>query len=231
MYKIESIILTDSDKAIFQATISVAQAVAAIFGKNCEVIIHSFEDFENSIIHIENGDITGRKVGDALGSVEQKILEEICSSEGGEIESYFHTTVNGRTFKSITSPIENNSGKTIGLFCINVDLSVPAIELIENMLPKRTASSVNNHSTSFSVSISRLVKKSLDEAIDNINSKRKIAPSDKNKMVVNELYRQEIFAIKGAIDIVASEIGVSRFTIYSYIRDIKSRTKLQNDRR
>ena len=44
----------------------IATGLAAQFGDNCEVVVHDLARnvAESSIVHIENGHITGRKVGD-----------------------------------------------------------------------------------------------------------------------------------------------------------------------
>ena len=44
----------------------IAQALAAQFGPNCEVVIHDLvaKDPEKSIVYIVNGHVTGRKMGD-----------------------------------------------------------------------------------------------------------------------------------------------------------------------
>ena len=43
-----------------------AHGVAAQFGPSCEVVIHdlSGEDLEHTVVHVENGHVTGRKPGD-----------------------------------------------------------------------------------------------------------------------------------------------------------------------
>jgi predicted transcriptional regulator YheO len=44
--------------------IQLAKGITGNFGENCEVVIHDLtEDEEHSIIYIENGHVTGRKVG------------------------------------------------------------------------------------------------------------------------------------------------------------------------
>ena len=40
-------------------------------------------------------------------------------------------------------------------------------------------------------------------------------------MIIAELAEKGVFDIKGAIDIVAGEMGISKYTIYHYIREIK----------
>ncbi len=44
----------------------IAAGIAAQFGDNCEVLIHDLTDgiAQSSIVYIENGHVTGRKLGD-----------------------------------------------------------------------------------------------------------------------------------------------------------------------
>jgi len=46
--------------------ISLAKTIAEMFGKKCEVLIHDFSNPQHSIIAIENGPVTGRKIGDPI---------------------------------------------------------------------------------------------------------------------------------------------------------------------
>lgn len=71
-------------------------------------------------------------------------------------------------------------------------------------------------------------RKSLDEAIEQGNKNRGIPTIDKNRYIVSELYNKDMFDIKGVVDIVAKEIGVSRYTIYNYIREAKINIKNSN---
>jgi len=48
-----------------------------------------------------------------------------------------------------------------------------------------------------------------------------LPPSEKNKLIIQELYKKGLFNVRGAIDLAAKEIGVSRYTVYNYIREAK----------
>lgn len=54
------------DKTAIDFYTRLARGLAAQFGSNCEIVIHDLEsnDVEHSIVAIENGYITGRKLGD-----------------------------------------------------------------------------------------------------------------------------------------------------------------------
>ena len=60
----------------------IAKAIAAQFGSNCEVVIHelSGKSAYSSIVAIENGHVTGRKVGDGPSHV---VLEQLGHEDDG----------------------------------------------------------------------------------------------------------------------------------------------------
>jgi predicted transcriptional regulator YheO len=45
----------------------------------------------------------------------------------------------------------------------------------------------------------------------------------KNKYIVYGLYKKGIFDIKGSVVMVAKELKLSKYTIYSYIRELKEK--------
>lgn len=53
-------------KSELKKYIPLVETIAEMFGSRCEVLIHDFSNPQHSIIVIENGHITGRKVGDPI---------------------------------------------------------------------------------------------------------------------------------------------------------------------
>jgi len=207
------------DKQMLHTLEPVVEAIAKIFGSNCEVVLHSIEDLEHSIIKIENEHVTGREIGSPLTDFGIKMLEDVNSLSSDVTEVYYTKTKDGKILKSVTILIRNDKRKPIGFLCINIDLSVPLIDLLQNFLPSsRMPIETTEH---FVSNTQELIDNTLNETISKINKKRGISNSEKNKFIVSELYSKGIFNIKDAIDIVAQEISVSRYTIYNYLREVK----------
>ena len=53
------------DEARLTLLKQMAHGLAAEFGPSCEVVIHDLtvEDLEHTVVHIENGQVTGRSLG------------------------------------------------------------------------------------------------------------------------------------------------------------------------
>jgi len=214
--------LTIGDKQILHAIEPIVEAIAKLFGSNCEVVLHSMEDFQHSIIKIENGHVTDRTIGAPLTNFAVEILKNVDLLKNDVTESYYSETNDGRKLKSITTLIRNDSGNPIGFLCINFDMSVPLINLINEFSPAQKSGSKNIHED-FVSSAEDLIKKSLKKAISATKNQKRVSSNEKNKLIVFQLFGKGIFDIKGAVELVAQEIGVSRYTVYNYLKEAKAR--------
>lgn len=211
------------DREILHALEPIVEGIAKLFGSNCEVVLHSLEDLRQAVIKIENGYITGRKVGAPLTDLGIEKLRDAYSLKSDVIGSYYTKTKDGKTLKSVTVLIRNDKEKPIGFLCINVNLSVSLIDLLQDFLPSsgRTVKIIEH----FVPNTQELIKEALNEAISETNKEERIPNSERNKLIVFRIYSKGIFDVKGAVDIIAQKIGLSRYTIYNYIREAKAKLK------
>ncbi len=104
--------------------LQLAKGIARQFGPNCEVVVHDLasNDPETSIVAIENGHVSGRRVGDGPSHV---VLEAL--RDGGAVPedrlSYLTKSEDGKILKSSTIYIRDDSGKAVGIFAINYDIT------------------------------------------------------------------------------------------------------------
>ena len=212
--------LSKEDKTNFRTLGTIVDGIANVFGSNCEVVLHSLEDSSHSVVKIANSHVTGRKVGSPLTDFLAEILKRADSLEEDVIGCYYNKLDDGRLLKSVSVLLRNTKGKPIGFLCINIDLSAPLLDFLTGFLPMRGESSKNiiEH---FPITIKELISRTLEMVIADVSNRREIPPSEKNKLITQELYKRGLFNVKGAIDLVAKEMGVSRYTIYNYIREAK----------
>ena len=114
-------------KSLIEFYTRLAHGLAVQFGSNCEVVVHDLQgkDIEHSIIAIENGHVTGRRIGDGPSQI---VLESLHNSEQNLKQedklAYLTKTKNGKILKSSTIFIRDDSDKIIGIFGINYDISL-----------------------------------------------------------------------------------------------------------
>ena len=96
--------------------LQLAKGIARQFGPNCEVVVHDLasNDPETSIVAIENGHVSGRRVGDGPSHV---VLEAL--RDGGAVPedrlSYLTKSEDGKILKSSTIYLRDDDGKAICL--------------------------------------------------------------------------------------------------------------------
>jgi predicted transcriptional regulator YheO len=217
--KNRAVVISPRDKQILKAMKPVVDGIVMSFGNSCEVALHSFENLDRSIIYIRNGHITGRSEGSPITGLGMKILKEAEEDSETITGCYYSKTTDGKTLRSVSTLIRNGVGKPIGMMCINFNMSTPLVDILDTF--QNSGEKKDKTPENFVNNIDDLIKTTLRDTISAINSHNHIPNNEKNKTIVFELIKKGIFDIKGAIDIVARELAVSRYTIYNYIRENK----------
>jgi predicted transcriptional regulator YheO len=219
---------TAEDRRILAAMRPLVSGLAGFLGSYCEVLLHSLENLAESVVQIENGHVTGRTVGSPVTDLALRILhsteEDSENDEDRDFRIYTSSTTDGRPLRCVTMVVRNGD-RPIGMLCINFDLSIPVHE-VTKLLSSMTGSGIDSDRDEspehYMMSAEDLVTRSLDVAIQKTTAQRGVSPQTKNRTIVSELHSQGIFDVKGAVEMVSNELGVSRFTVYNYLRDLRN---------
>ena len=94
----------------------IVKALAAQYGDSCEIVLHDLTggDTEHTIIAIENGHITGRRIGDGPSKIALEALQDAKETHSDKL-AYLTKTRDGKILKSSTVFIRNEKGKPIGI--------------------------------------------------------------------------------------------------------------------
>ena len=206
---------------------SVAHAVASQYGKSCEVAIHDLTGDntpEHSIIFIENGEVTGRKVGDGASAV---VLEQLKGeSEAKDRIGYFTRTQDGRLLKSSTSFIRDEEGNVVAVFSINHDItamSVTATAINEIFRQFEPDSNEIEHITPH---VEDLLDELMWKSAEMIGKPVTLMNKEDKKRAIRWLNSKGALLITRSGDKIAKYFGISKFTLYSYI-DVKENKEAQ----
>ncbi|MDR1786471.1 MAG: PAS domain-containing protein [Spirochaetaceae bacterium] len=212
--------LSQKDRQTLESIKTVAEGIAAFFGENCEVVLHTFENLDRSAIHIVNGHVTGRKIGAPITDLGMKLFTQACDDHRDVTETYYSTTADGKLLRSTSVVIRNGGKKPIGMLCINFNMNAPLVDVL-GIFNRPNGAEGSRPVESFVSNVEELIELSLGEALTEVNARNGIPNAEKNKAIVGELAEKGIFDIRGAIDVVARKLCVSRYTIYNYIREFK----------
>lgn len=219
-----------TDKQIIDGIIPLVQGICMVFGSNCGVSLYVKDKDRFVCIAAENGDLIERKVGaSASGFLLDMIRDESHAGGKDVVGIYYTKTAEGHALKNVTNLIRNGTGEVIGCLCIAIDLSVPLHEFIRGFIPvvdNDLANSLAEPLGAYGAAasndspgdISAFIHNALEQEISTSNEVRSISPTERNKLIVKELDNRGIFKIRGSTGIVAQELGVSRYTIYNYLK-------------
>jgi len=211
-------VFTVRDKTILARYDLVAEMIATTFGKGCEVVIHSLEDLGHSVVTIYNGEVTGRSIGSPITDLGLQVLNKAFESKEENLIPYFSKTKAGKPLKSVTLVIRNDETVPIGFLCVNFDLSMPLNQFLEVFSPSgETLPSGEN----FAPDVGELVAQAVADELEAISRITGVSPTEKNRRVVSNLEQRSVFDIKGSVELVAGELGVTKHTIYKYLREMR----------
>lgn len=211
------IVLTEKEKLILSSYKVLVDGLADYLGNGYEIILHSLEDMEKSVIKIVNGHYTGRTEGSPITNFALSMLETLKKNNDKKALSYFNRDKNGVMMKSTTIPITGEADRIIGLLCINFYTNLPLSEVLAKFMPNDS----NLHiAESFSDNIDDVIISALEEARTKVLSNPKISTSNRNKEIISLLSEKGIFNLKDSVVKVASFMGISKNTVYLHLRNI-----------
>ena len=204
----------------------IASALAAQFGPNCEVVIHDLiaKDPERSIVFIENGHVTGRKVGDGPSTV---VMEQILHANENPKDhlGYLTRTPDGKILKSSTVYIRDGRGRVTAILSINYDIS--ALLMVENAIGGlvHTAEAGQGKEERITVlNVSDMLDDLIEQSVALAGKPVALMNKDDKVRAIRFLNEHGAFLITKSGDRVAKYFGISKYTLYSYI-DLKQEEK------
>ena len=109
---------------ILESYLPLVDFIAAVFGKNCEVVLHDLRKLDHSIIAIKNNHITGRTLNDTITDFALDIIHTEKHKEKNYICNYVGKTGNGKkNVRASTYFIKDEEQNLIGMLCTNIDVT------------------------------------------------------------------------------------------------------------
>jgi len=201
----------------FSIAKQMAKALHELLGPMCEVVLHDFRDLEHSIIHIE-GNVSNRTIG---GAATDLILD--CVRNGttqGDLYGYATSLPGGHMMKSSTIFLRDSEGAAVGALCVNLDVTnFVAFRNALNVFVNIRSDDDERPVETLSDNILETVQNAVAETLyDTGRSLAMLTREDKIELM-NLLESKGLFQVKRAVPIVADLLGLSRATVYNYLRE------------
>lgn len=199
-----------------------AHGLAIQFGSSCEIAIHDLKtkDLEKSIVYIENGHVSNRQTGDGPSGIVLETLQSDPSTIHDKL-SYLTKTEDGRILKSSTFYIRDDDGSISYIFSLNYDITAftAASTAIQSLiatkynLPDLTGDSPRQ----ITHNVNELLDLLIEQAVAKVGKPVAMMNKDDKVAVVQYLDHAGAFLITKSGDKVSSYLGISKFTLYSYM--------------
>lgn len=193
-----------------------AHALAVHFGNNCEIVIHDLMNakLENSIVYIENGHISSRKIGDGPSHVVLEALRDNPEKLQDHL-GYLTQTSDGRILKSSTIYIRENDNIT-HIMSINYDIT--SLIMVDNSLQSLIGTKVQDKLPErITNNVNDLLDDLIEQSIKMIGKPVAYMTKEEKTSAIQFLNDSGAFLITKSGDKVSKYFGISKYTLYSYI--------------
>ena len=183
-----------------------AHALALQFGSGCEVVVHDLEstDPSHSIVAIENGHVTGRKLGDGPSHV---VLEALHAGDA-KLEdrlAYLTKTADGKILKSSTVFIRDERGRAVGIFAVNYDITI--LRAMGD------------------TSVADLLDDLIEQSVQLVGTPVALMSKEEKVRAIRYLNDTGAFLITKSGPKVCKYFGISKYTLYSYLDEARASEK------
>lgn len=214
----------DDRKLVFVNTVELAKGLAQTLGQRYEIVVHDFREVDSSIIFIANDHVTNRKVGDPSTDLVLRYLNNNKDPQKDLLLNYSTTTKNGKKLRSTTLFLRDRQKKVIGALCINIDLTDYLFarnvlnELLYGAEMEDQEKSVEEY---FSNNVRELFDTTIQQAIEKTGVPVPMMNKENKIKIVKTMDESGIFLLKNGVELVAQELGVTKYTIYNYLEELR----------
>jgi predicted transcriptional regulator YheO len=200
----------------------IAEGIAKEFGQNCEVAIHDLSgDLENSIVYIINGHVTNRHAGSGTSKIVLETMHKDTSAIKDHL-GYLSRTSEGRILKSSSIFIRDENQKVHYILSINYDITelLSVSHAIRDLItpdeapgdeqPEQIANNVND-----------LLDNLIKQSVSLVGKPVALMSKEDKIKAIQFLNDSGAFLVTKSGNKISEYFGISKFTMYSYINEIK----------
>lgn len=197
-----------------------ARGIAAMFGPNCETLVHDMTRPGHPILAIYNGTVTGRDVGSTadifgdIGDYDETVYFK---------KDYVNQLVlsrDGRTLKSSTFNIVGDDYH----FALGINMDITNMVRATQMLSEMSATSGELQQTLMQDARSQL-EELLRECVSAVGKDPEQMKKTDRMRIIRMLYKRRAFTYQKSVAIVAERLNVSRYTVYKYMHELEEAEK------
>ena len=200
-----------------------ARALALQFGSGCEVVVHDLEatDPSHSIVAIENGHVTGRKLGDGPSHVVLEALHAGTEQLEDRL-AYLTKTADGKILKSSTVFIRDETGRAVGIFALNYDITL--LRAMGDTIAEvvGTEPSAPREPEPIVRSVADLLDDLIEQSVELVGTPVALMTKEEKVRAIRYLNDTGAFLITKSGPKVCKYFGISKYTLYNYLDEARA---------
>ncbi|MFF3372144.1 transcriptional regulator [Streptomyces sp. NPDC002680] len=218
----------EPDRAYAQQVVTVMtpilSSLSQAFPVDTEVLLQDFTCIPHSIAAIANP-VTGRSIGGPPTNAALYALRHNLTSDN---IGYRSETADGTPLRSSAIYFWGPSGRPVVCLCVNskigqIESAARILGDLTGLVPEPAVAPVEAVTEEVSpANLSALSKSILEEAIQQTSVPVDLMQKEHRLDVVRLLDLRSYFALRGSVELVAEELGVSRFTVYNYLDEVRA---------
>jgi predicted transcriptional regulator YheO len=206
------------DKRIFDLLTRLTKTLGELLGQSTEVVLHDLRQADSTIVAISNPQLTGRKIGDTLDNLGLHLFE---SHNFDDMANYETRTKTGKVLRSCSVFVRDDEGTAIGALCVNQDMSalLKLREWLDQALETHKAAEETTHTDN---NVEDVLSQLIEDAIRSTGKSASEFTREDKIAVISYLDARGAFLIRYSMEKVASLLGISKFSIYNYLNDMRA---------
>lgn len=215
----------------------VVESVGSALPSTTEVVLHDLARLPDSIVAV-SGDVTHRVVGDPATDV---LLRAVVDDSTDTLTGYETRLDDGRLVRSSTLIVRDGTGAAVAALCVNAD--VTAWERLRTLTDEVLAPRSTRRETpgarpdeddapraeKFATDVDELASHLVRQAIADVGVPVALMKKEHKLAVVSQLRARGMFLLRDAVEMVATSLHVSRFTIYNYLNELDQSGRAADD--
>lgn len=227
---------------------SLVKFLSQVLGPDYEIVLQDLSDSHNCVAAIENGSISGRKIGSPITDAALRLLKKRVYETTDFVANYKGVTRDGIVLRSSTFFFKDENNEPFALLCINFS-DARYIELHDKLLalahpitfltkhsthtiqessnipdflhPANVPSESDNITETFMADTEVLMEDIYNNVVSNVDFPLERLTQYEREKIVELLREKGIFKLKGAVPFVADKINCSVASVYRYLGEIK----------
>ncbi|KUK56860.1 MAG: YheO domain protein [Synergistales bacterium 53_16] len=211
---------------LLEPMLPVVKLLGSMLGKDYEIVLHDVSGEEPFIVAIENGEVTDRDENSKMTDFGYFLMANPEAKKVEFLANYPGETENGHPIRSGVALIRDEDGSLVGFLCINFDMTRAQIlkDMGDSMTSLKPLSFGPLQSERFTKVSDVSATEILGKARREFRKPLKYLDRKERVHCIEILDKQGFFNLKGAVRLLAKEMGKSRYTIYADLQKLRSRT-------